>query len=107
MVRNEAAFRQELWVFLLALPCGWIIAANWDGYLLLLGSLLLVMLVEVLNTSIEATCDAVSESFSEKIQIAKDCGSLAVAISIIIAGLVWLLALAHWISDPQLLTSTN
>jgi diacylglycerol kinase (ATP) len=46
-------------------------------------------MIEVLNTGIEAACDAVSLDFHREIQIAKDCGSLAVLISIILVATVW------------------
>ncbi|WP_157015454.1 diacylglycerol kinase [Mesorhizobium xinjiangense] len=95
LVRHETAFRQELVILTLALPLGWLLAATWRGYALLLAAILLVILVEVLNTGIEAACDAFSREFNVDIQLAKDCGSLAVAIAIVIAGGVWLLALVE------------
>jgi diacylglycerol kinase (ATP) len=54
---------------------------------------LLRNLDEVLNTRIEAACDAVSREFNIDIQLAKDCGSLAVLISIVLAGGVWGIAI--------------
>ncbi|TIS03511.1 MAG: diacylglycerol kinase, partial [Mesorhizobium sp.] len=60
---------------------------------LLIGAVLLMILVEVLNTGIEAACDAISREFHIDIQLAKDCGSLAVLISIVIAGGVWGIAI--------------
>jgi diacylglycerol kinase (ATP) len=53
------------------------------------GSILFLILVEVLNTGIEATCDAVSRDFHKEIQIAKDCGSLAVLIAIVFVAATW------------------
>ncbi len=53
------------------------------------GAILFLILVEVLNTGIEATCDAVSRDFHKEIQIAKDCGSLAVLISIVFVVVAW------------------
>lgn len=84
-------------MLVLAVPCGWLLAGDLAGFFLLIASILLVMLVEVLNTAIEAACDAISDSFIDEIRLAKDCGSLAVAISIVIAAIVWLLALADWL----------
>ena len=52
---------------------------------LLVGAVLLLIMVEVLNTGIEAACDAVSREFHIDIQLAKDCGSLAVLISVVLA----------------------
>jgi diacylglycerol kinase (ATP) len=52
-------------------------------------------MVEVLNTGIEAACDAVSREFHIDIQLAKDCGSLAVLISVVIAMIVWGMAIVE------------
>lgn len=95
---SEAAFRQELVLLLLALPVGWFISSSWQSYALLIGALLVLILVEVLNTGIEATCDAVSREFNTEIQLAKDCGSLAVLIAVILAAGVWGFALIERIA---------
>ena len=55
-------------------------------------------MVEVLNTGIEAACDAISREFHIDIQLAKDCGSLAVLISVILVAGVWGIALAERIT---------
>jgi diacylglycerol kinase (ATP) len=86
---SEAAFQQELILLLIAIPVGWLVAASWSGYALLLASILILILVEVLNTGIEATCNAVSRDFNIDIQLAKDCGSLAVLIAIVLTVGVW------------------
>ncbi|MFC5386546.1 diacylglycerol kinase [Aquamicrobium segne] len=90
---SEAAFQQELILLLIAIPVGWLVAASWVGYALLIAAILFVILVEVLNTGIEATCNAVNREFNIDIQLAKDCGSLAVLISFVLAGGVWLFAI--------------
>ncbi|MBZ9794568.1 diacylglycerol kinase [Mesorhizobium sp. ES1-4] len=90
---SEKAFQQELMLLALALPAGWFISMSWRGYALLIGAVLLLIMVEVLNTGIEAACDAISREFHIEIQLAKDCGSLAVLISVVIAGGVWGIAL--------------
>lgn len=96
LAASETAFQQELALLVVALPVAWFISGSWRGYALLIGTVLLLIIVEVLNTGIEATCDAISREFSIDIQLAKDCGSLAVLISIIIALSVWALAIADW-----------
>jgi diacylglycerol kinase (ATP) len=90
---SEAAFQQELILLLIAIPVGWLISSSWSGYALLIASILVLILVEVLNTGIEATCDAVSREFNIDIQLAKDCGSLAVLIAVVLTAGVWGLAL--------------
>lgn len=101
LAAGEAAFRQELALLVLAFPVAWFVASSWRGYALLVGAVLLLMLVEVLNTGIEAACNAVSREFNRDIQLAKDCGSLAVLIAIVIAAGIWVLAIAErlsWVS---------
>jgi diacylglycerol kinase (ATP) len=93
LIRTEAAFQQEMALLVLSLPVGWFLSTSWRGYALLVGSLLLLLIVEVLNTGIEATCDAVRREFDVDIQLAKDCGSLAVLMTSLLAGGVWVLAL--------------
>src|SRR5262245_42575616 len=80
---TEKAFQQELVLLAIAIPLGWFVSTSWTIFALLIGAILLLMLVEVLNTGIEAACDAFSREFNVEIQFAKDCGSLAVLIAII------------------------
>lgn len=95
LMRHETAFQQELVLLVLALPLGWFVSTTWRGYALLVGSVLLMIMVEVLNTGIEAACDAVSREFNIDIKLAKDCGSLAVLISVLIAAGVWGIAIVE------------
>ena len=92
---SETAFQQELALLVLAVPAAWLLSTSWRGYWLLVGAILLLIMVEVLNTGIEAACDAVSREFHIDIQLAKDCGSLAVLISVLIALIVWGLAVVE------------
>lgn len=101
LIRTEKAFQQEIALLVVALPLGWFLAQSWRGFALLVGSILLLIMVEVLNTAIEATCDAISREFNIDIQLAKDCGSLAVLISIVIALGVWGVAIVeHFVGQP-------
>jgi diacylglycerol kinase (ATP) len=93
LARTEKAVQQELALLAIALPVGWFIALSWRGYAILIGAILFLILVEVLNTGIEATCDAISREFQVEIQLAKDCGSLAVLISVLIVLGVWGIAI--------------
>jgi diacylglycerol kinase (ATP) len=93
LIRTEKAFQQEVGLLVAALPLAWLITDTWRGFAVLIGSILLLIMVEVLNTGIEAACDAFSREFNVDIQLAKDCGSLAVLISILIALGTWTLVI--------------
>lgn len=97
LIREEAAFRLEAILLIIALPVAWLITPTLRGFGLLIAAILLVMIVEILNTAIEAACDAFSREFNTDIRLAKDCGSLAVALSLVLAGGVWVLALWEWL----------
>lgn len=90
---NEAAFREEVIVLALALPVGWFIAPTPVWYLAMIGSILLVMAVELLNTGIEKLSDHVTPSYHRQIGAIKDYGSAAVFCAIAFSGLIWLTAL--------------
>jgi diacylglycerol kinase (ATP) len=93
LIASEKAFQQETAVLAAALPLGWFVAADIGGWLVLVGAILFVMIVEVLNTAIEAVCDLVSPDFNPLVKVAKDCGSLAVLLAIMISAGVWSMAL--------------
>ena len=94
LLRQEAAFRMEAVLLVLALPAAWFLSPTPRGFALLIAAILATMIVEALNTAIEAACDAYSREFNTDIQHAKDCGSLAVALTIIGAATIW--GLAVW-----------
>ena len=94
-LRNEQALRQEMVVLLAALPACFFLTDNWWKRLVLIGVLLFVIVIELLNTAIEALCDHVTPGHHPHIRIVKDLGSAAVFIAISLAVLVWLVALAE------------
>jgi diacylglycerol kinase (ATP) len=102
LLRSEKAFQQEFALLLVALPAGWFISPSWSVYALLIGAVLLLIMVEVLNTGIEAACDAISREFHIDIQLAKDCGSLAVLISVILVAGVWGIVLIERIAGAPI-----
>ena len=91
--RNEEAFRQEVYVLLVLVPLGiWL----GDGPLeraLLIGSLLIVPIVELLNSAVEAAVDRISLEHHLLIKRAKDMGSAAVMIALVNVVVVWTLVL--------------
>lgn len=94
-VRHESAFRQEAVLAAVLLPLSFWVGRTWVEVALLAGSVLLVMIVELLNSAVEATIDRVSLDLHELSKRAKDYGSAAVMLSLLFAGGVWLAALWH------------
>lgn len=93
--RYEASFRQELIVFLLALPLAFWFGENEVEILAMVGTILLVLIVELINSSIENINDRVSMEFHELSKRAKDQGSAAVALTIVLALATWLTMLLN------------
>ncbi len=91
--QNEAAFRQELLALLLLLPLGLYLGQSGVERALLLGSLLLVPLMELLNSALEAVVDRFGAEQHELSGRAKDIGSAAVFLAISMAAIVWFLVL--------------
>lgn len=91
---HEEAFRQEVWLCLIAVPLGLWLGQTGVEKALLAGSLLLVLIVELLNTGIEIVVDRISFEHHELSGRAKDVGSAAVLTSLALAALVWVLVLA-------------
>ncbi|WP_404473090.1 diacylglycerol kinase [Vreelandella venusta] len=87
--RNETAFRQEVVITAILLPLAWWIADTSISWLLLVGSLFLVLIVELLNSAVENVVDRIGTEHHELSGRAKDIGSAAVMLSLIMAGLTW------------------
>ncbi|HUJ88497.1 MAG TPA: diacylglycerol kinase [Burkholderiales bacterium] len=91
--RHEDAFRQELILAAVLVPLGLWLGHSGLERALLAGSVLGVLVVELLNSAIEATVDRVSLENHRLAKRAKDMGSAAVMLSLVTTGLVWLLVL--------------
>lgn len=90
---GESAFRQETWLCVLAAPLSFWLAKTWEQAALLLGSLVLILIVELLNSAVEAVVDRVSFERHELSKRAKDIASAAVLMSLLLAGGIWAAAL--------------
>ena len=90
---KERPVRQEIVVTGAGLLTAPLVASDPLHGIALVGVLLMMLIVELLNVAIEAICDLVSPERNPMVKIAKDCGSAAVLLSIILAGLVWFEAL--------------
>jgi diacylglycerol kinase (ATP) len=91
--RGEAAFRQELAIALVVIPLGLYLGSTGTERALLVAPMVLVLVVELINSAIEATVDRVGLELHELSGLAKDLGSAAVLTSFVLLGLTWLLVL--------------
>ena len=91
--RHEEAFRQEIWLCLMLVPLGLYLGEGGLEKALLVGSVLLIPVVEILNSAIEAVVDRFGDEMHELSGRAKDMGSAAVALVIGLVVVVWLLVL--------------
>jgi diacylglycerol kinase (ATP) len=93
--RSEQAFREELAALLLALPLAWLIGVTPVRRLELVMVVLLLIVVELLNTAIEKLADRLTTDHDLQIGRVKDMGSAAVGVTLLIAGAFWLFAIAE------------
>lgn len=93
--RGESAFRQETWLAMLLVPLAFWVGQTWIETALLAGSVAMVMIVELLNSAVEATVDRISFELHELAKRAKDFGSAAVFLSLAVTGAIWAAALWH------------
>jgi len=87
--RHEAAFRQEVVLSVLLLPLAWWIADDPLSWLILVGSCWLVLITELLNSAVESVVDRIGPEKHELSGRAKDIGSAAVMLALLLAGLCW------------------
>ena len=91
--KHENAFRQELWLAVILIPLAFWLPASNLGKALMIASVLLVIIVELLNSAIEATVDRISLDNHDLAKRAKDIGSAAVLLSLVNVIVVWGLVL--------------
>ena len=88
--RHEEAFRQEVIIFLLAVPISFWLGSDRVERALLIGSVALILIVELINSAVEATVDRIGLEHHELSGRAKDAVSAAVLLTILLAGVIWL-----------------
>jgi diacylglycerol kinase (ATP) len=91
--RHEDAFRQELILAAILVPLGLWLGASGVERAILVGSVIFVLIVELLNSAVEATVDRVSLDDHSLAKRAKDIGSAAVMLSLVNVAVVWFLIL--------------
>jgi len=92
--REEAAFRQEAGLALLIIPAGLYLGRSGVERALLVSPMLIILVVEILNSAVEAVVDRAGTERHPLAGMAKDMGSAAVMLSFVLLGTVWLLILS-------------
>ncbi|RZI69131.1 MAG: diacylglycerol kinase [Variovorax sp.] len=90
---REPAFRQEVLCAVVMLPAAFWVGRSWIEVALLIATVMLVLIVELLNSGIEAAIDRIGPEWHSFSKDAKDMGSAAVLLSIVLCGGVWAAAL--------------
>lgn len=94
---GETAFRQEALAAIVMIPLAFWVGRTWVETALLAGSVMLVMMVELLNTGIETAIDRIGPEWHDLSKRAKDMGSAAVLLSLVLCAGIWLAAAwARW-----------
>ena len=88
-IKYEAAFRHELFIGIILIPLAFFLGNNKIEVTLMVSSVLFVLVVELINSAIEAVVDRVGSDFHELSGRAKDMGSAAVFIALCLVGIVW------------------
>jgi len=91
--RGEAAFRQEILLAAVAVPLAIHLGRSGVERALMIGSILVILIVEILNSAVEAVVDKASPEKSELAKRAKDMGSAAVLLALVNAAAVWICVL--------------
>jgi len=92
---NETAFRQEALAAIVLIPSSFWLGRSWIEVALLAGSVMLVMIVELLNTGIETAIDRIGPEWHDLSKRAKDMGSAAVLLAVVLSAGIWLGALVQ------------
>ena len=90
---HETAFRQEAIASIVLIPAAFWLGRSWVETVLLAGTVILIMIVELLNTGIETAIDRIGPEWHDLSKRAKDMGSAAVLLSLLLCAGTWALAL--------------
>lgn len=96
---HEPAFAFEVVLAAIMCPLAFVIGQSWLEVALLLATVVLVLITELLNTAVEATVDRISEDHHELSKRAKDMGSAAVLLALLLCGGVWLAAVINRLTN--------
>ena len=94
-IRSEQAVREELAALMISLPLAWVIGTTAMRRIELVTAVVMVLVVELLNTAIEKLADRLTTDHDPQIGRVKDMGSAAVGVALVTAGVFWLFAIAE------------
>ena len=94
---QEKAFRQEVILFLVLAPVAFVLGQSWVEVSLLIGSIIFVMVTELLNTGVESAIDRIGPEWHDLSKRAKDMGSAAVLLSLLLCIGIWTAAVWHYL----------
>jgi diacylglycerol kinase (ATP) len=94
-IRSEQAIREEMVALVISLPLAWLCGATLMRRVELVAMVLLVLIVELLNTAIEKLADRLTTDHDPQIGRVKDLGSAAVGVALIVGALFWIFAIAE------------
>lgn len=97
ITRSEQAFREELGLLAIGVPLAFFLTADTGRRIALIGTLVFVLIVELLNTAFEKLSDRVTREHDPEIKRVKDMGSAAILLSLLLTGAVWLWVAAEWL----------
>jgi len=92
---QEPAFKQEAYLCVVMIPLAFFVGQTWVEIALLTGSVMIVMIVELLNTGLESAIDRIGPQWHDLSKRCKDRGSAAVLLSIVLSLGIWIAALAE------------
>ena len=92
---QEPAFKQEAYLCIVMIPLAFFVGQTWVEIALLTGSVMIVMIVELLNTGLESAIDRIGPQWHDLSKRCKDLGSAAVLLSIVLSLGIWIAALAE------------
>jgi diacylglycerol kinase (ATP) len=95
--RTEAALRHELGMLAVSIPCAFMLTYDPWKRVLLIGVVLVVIIVELLNTAIEKLADYLTQEQDERIGKVKDIGSAGIGVGLVLVALTWGVALQEWV----------
>ena len=94
-IRSEQAVREELAALVISLPLAWVIGTTAMRRIELVTAVVLVLVIDLLNTAIEKLADRLTTEHDLQIGRVKDMGSAAVGVALVTAGLFWLFSIAE------------